>query len=72
MKELKRVKSTMLQKSYKTHKQKRDYVEKEERSDFQRYLRDSKKWQQNILYIGIASAMILMGIFVYLVVNGGF
>jgi hypothetical protein len=42
----------------------------QEKQSFQRYLRDSQKWQTVILYVGIACAMILLGIFLVLMQNG--
>jgi hypothetical protein len=42
----------------------------QEKQSFQRYLRESQKCQDIRMYIGIASCMVLVGIFLVLVMNG--
>lgn len=39
----------------------------QEKLSFQRYLRDSEKWQGQMLYVGIAGVLLLGGIFLILV-----
>lgn len=53
--------------SYQSKKQKRDYVDKENRSDFHRYLRDSQQWQSRMFYVTAGAVIILFGIFILLI-----
>jgi hypothetical protein len=42
----------------------------QEKQSFQRYLRDDLKMQRQRFYVNLASAMILLGIFLFLISNG--
>ena len=48
----------------------RQLAKLEEKKSFQEYFKQSAIWQRNMLYIGIAIAMILLGIFIRLVTEG--
>lgn len=54
-------------KQYKNPNKKRDYIEKEERTDLQRYIRDSLKWQKWTFYIVLGIGMITLGVYARLI-----